>query len=76
MTGSERTNQNFDVIFDDPPYKFSEEQFQQIIDAVFKNELLNTDGMLIIEHSKKTDLSQNSTYTKAKKYGGNMFSFF
>ena len=72
----EKTNQKFDVIFADPPYSFSNEQFQKIIDLIFDNKLLNENGILIIEHSKQTDLSQNSTFTKAKKYGGNMFSFF
>lgn len=66
----------YDVIFADPPYDFSNEQFQKIIDLVFGNKLLNEGGLLIIEHAKQTDLSTNSTYTKSKKYGGNMFSFF
>ena len=43
---------------------------------VFKNELLNSDGVLIIEHSKHTELSDNNHFTYSKKYGGNMFSFF
>ena len=72
----ERTNQKFDVIFADPPYDFSIEKFERIINLVFENNLLNENGMLIIEHSKQTDLSQNPTFTQAKKYGGNMFSFF
>jgi len=72
----EKTNQKFDVIFADPPYNFTNERFQNIIDLIFENKLLNKDGVLIIEHSKQTDLSQNSSFIKSKKYGGNMFSFF
>ncbi len=72
----EKTNQKFDVIFADPPYDFSDEKFQKLIDLIFENNLLNEDGMLIIEHSKQTDLSQDSFFQKSKKYGGNMFSFF
>ncbi|MCK5637245.1 MAG: 16S rRNA (guanine(966)-N(2))-methyltransferase RsmD [Flavobacteriaceae bacterium] len=72
----ERVNQKFDVIFADPPYDFTDEKFQKIINLVFTKKLLNEGGLLIIEHSKQTDLSQNTTFTKAKKYGGNMFSFF
>ena len=72
----EKTSKKFDVIFADPPYDFSEEQFQKIIDLVFERNLLLEDGMLIIEHSKQTDLSKNTTFQKAKKYGSNMFSFF
>ena len=72
----ERTNKKFDVIFADPPYDFPIEQFQKIITLVFEKQLLEEDGMLIIEHSKQTKLSENSTFIKSKKYGGNMFSFF
>ncbi len=72
----EKSHQKFDVIFADPPYNFSLEQFQKIVDLIFDLDLLNDDGMLIIEHSKQTDLSQNSTFRRSKKYGGNMFSFF
>lgn len=72
----DKTSKKFDVIFADPPYAFSEEQFQKIINLVFDKQLLVENGMLIIEHSKQTNLSENATFTKAKKYGGNMFSFF
>ena len=72
----EKANQKFDIIFADPPYEFSVEQFQKIIDLVFEKDLLNENGMLIIEHAKQTDLSQNSTFQNSRKYGGNMFSFF
>jgi len=72
----EKTNQKFDVIFADPPYEFTDDQFQKIIDLVFEKNLLNEDGMLIVEHSKKTDLSDNSRFQRSKKYGGNMISFF
>lgn len=79
----EKSKTKYDVIFADPPYDFSDEQFQKIIDLVFDKQpatpaggLLNEDGLLIIEHSKQTNLSNNQTFTKSKKYGGNMFSFF
>lgn len=72
----ERTNQKFDVIFADPPYDFTDDKFQRILELVFVKELLNKDGMLIIEHSNNTDLSQNPNFIQVKKYGSNMFSFF
>ena len=64
------------VIFADPPYDFEKEQFEKIVELVFKREFLLEGGMLIIEHSKHTDLSDNSHFSYSKKYGGNMFSFF
>jgi len=72
----EKTIQKYDVIFADPPYDFETEKFQSIIDLVLDNNLLSEEGILIIEHSKKTDLSKNDSYNRSKSYGGNMFSFF
>lgn len=72
----EKSNAKFDVIFADPPYDFELEKFEKIIDLVFENELLNEDGVLIIEHSKHTNLENHPKLSYQKKYGGNMFSFF
>jgi len=72
----EKTKQKSDVIFADPPYAFTLEQFSKIHELVFQNELLEESGVLIIEHSKHTDLSQLLNFEYSKNYGGNMFSFF
>ncbi|CAM1365197.1 16S rRNA (Guanine(966)-N(2))-methyltransferase RsmD [Tenacibaculum sediminilitoris] len=72
----EKTPVKTDVIFADPPYDFEENQFLKIADLVFDKELLNEDGLLIIEHSKHTDLSKHPFYSYEKRYGGNVFSFF
>lgn len=72
----EKTNQKFDVIFADPPYDFEVEKFEKIVSTVFEKNLLNEDGILVLEHSKHTDLTENKHLSYQKKYGGNMFSFF
>ncbi|WP_303317535.1 16S rRNA (guanine(966)-N(2))-methyltransferase RsmD [Flavivirga abyssicola] len=72
----EKSNLQTDVVFADPPYNFSEEQFSKIPELVFQNNMLLEDGILIIEHSKHTDLSNLNHYSYSKSYGGNMFSFF
>jgi len=72
----EKTTQQATIIFADPPYEFSLENFSKIPELVFKNNLLEEDGVLIVEHSKHTDLSQLENYSYSKSYGGNMFSFF
>ncbi|MDB2385300.1 RsmD family RNA methyltransferase [Polaribacter sp.] len=72
----EKTSFKADVIFADPPYDFSEEQFLKIPNLVFDNNILNEDGFLIIEHSKHTDISTHKNYSYSKRYGGNVFSFF
>jgi len=38
--------------------------------------MLNEEGVLIIEHSKHTDLSNHKNHSYDKRYGGNVFSFF
>lgn len=72
----EKTSLTNDVIFADPPYDFSEEQFLKIATIIFDRQLLNDDGYLIIEHSKHTDISKHNNYSHSKRYGGNVFSFF
>ena len=72
----EKTPLKTDVIFADPPYDFEEAQFLKIADIIFERNLLNEDGILIIEHSKHTDLTKHPNYSYDKRYGGNVFSFF
>ncbi len=72
----EKSKQKHTLIFADPPYDFEIEIFSKIPELVFKNELLEEEGLLIVEHSKHTDLSQLEHYSHSKSYGGNVFSFF
>ncbi|SHH51335.1 RsmD family RNA methyltransferase [Winogradskyella jejuensis] len=72
----ENSKQKHTLIFADPPYDFDVDAFSKIPELVFKNELLEDEGLLIIEHSKHTDLSHLQNYSHSKSYGGNMFSFF
>ncbi|WP_323788828.1 16S rRNA (guanine(966)-N(2))-methyltransferase RsmD [Psychroserpens sp.] len=72
----ERSKEKFTVIFADPPYDFPVEEFSKIPELVFQNQLLSDDGLLIVEHSKHTDLSHLENYSHSKSYGGNCFSFF
>ncbi|GGZ50590.1 16S rRNA (guanine(966)-N(2))-methyltransferase RsmD [Mesonia mobilis] len=65
-----------DLIFADPPYDFSTEDFQKIPQLVFKNNLLEEEGLLIVEHSKHTDLSETVNFSESRKYGNSVFSFF
>lgn len=72
----EKSPQKFNIIFADPPYDFPSEDFSKIADLVFQQKLLFEGGLLIIEHSKHTDLSHLEYYSYSKSYGGNCFSFF
>lgn len=72
----ERSIEQFDIIFADPPYNFTLDQFSRIPELVFEHKLLRDEGLLILEHSKHTDLSHIDQYEESKSYGGNKFSFF
>jgi 16S rRNA (guanine(966)-N(2))-methyltransferase RsmD len=72
----ETSKQKHTIIFADPPYNFELDAFSKIPELVFQNQLLEQDGLLIVEHSKHTDLSEIENYSHSKSYGGNMFSFF
>ena len=72
----EKTSMKADVIFADPPYDFEADKFLEIANTIFKKNMLNEEGVLIIEHSKHTDLSNHKNHSYDKRYGGNVFSFF
>ncbi|NND88606.1 MAG: methyltransferase [Flavobacteriaceae bacterium] len=67
---------SYDVIFADPPYSIDSDTIDEMVKNIFKNNLLNDEGMLIIEHSKYVDLSALDYFENARKYGGSVFSFF
>ncbi|HLW40974.1 MAG TPA: 16S rRNA (guanine(966)-N(2))-methyltransferase RsmD [Flavobacterium sp.] len=72
----ERNKSEYDLIFADPPYNFSQEQFEKIITLIFKNELISKDGMVIIEHSPHTKMEHLEHFSNNRKYGSSIFSFF
>ena len=72
----EKTPLKADIIFADPPYNFEVDDFLKIAQIIFDRNILNEDGLLVIEHSKHTNLSTHPNFSYLKKYGGNVFSFF
>lgn len=70
----EKTTQKFDLIFADPPYEYN--HHGRIVELVFERELLEEDGLLIIEHGKQTDLSALANFDFSRKFGNVHFSFF
>ena len=72
----EHVNNDFTIIFADPPYNFLVDDFNNIVQAVKNNGLLSENVLLIIEHSKHTDLSGLDNFDNARQYGGSVFSFF
>jgi len=76
FTFLERNTETFDIIFADPFYDMDVENFAKIPEIVFKKNLLLPDGVLIIEHSKNTNLGDLPYFKDSRKYGGSVFSFF
>ncbi len=72
----ENAKQQVDIVFADPPYDFADEEFAKIPQLVFQNNMLLDEGMLILEHSKHTNLSHLPYFSYQKHYGGCVFSFF
>lgn len=67
---------SYDIIFADPPYHMEQKLFEEIVALIFERELLQEDGMMIIEHSKHTKLDHMMNFSFRKNYGGSVFSFF
>ncbi|NNT73035.1 16S rRNA (guanine(966)-N(2))-methyltransferase RsmD [Flavobacterium sp. IMCC34852] len=72
----EKHKGNYDIIFADPPYGMSQKEFETIIELIFERELLDEEGMLVVEHSKYTKLDHMANYSFQKNYGGSVFTFF
>lgn len=72
----EKSKGSYDIIFADPPYGLEQKDFEKVIQLVFENELLEEDGMMVIEHSKHTKLSHMDNFSFDRNYGGSVFSFF
>lgn len=71
-----KNKKQYDIIFADPFYDMDETDFAKIPDLVFTNNMLFEDGILIVEHSKRTSLSALPHFQEQRKYGGSVFSFF
>ncbi|OIO99677.1 MAG: 16S rRNA (guanine(966)-N(2))-methyltransferase RsmD [Bacteroidetes bacterium CG2_30_33_31] len=63
-----------DLIFADPPYSL--ENIEEIPDYIFRNELLNEEGILIVEHSANTNFAHHHYFMESRRYSKVHFSFF
>ena len=66
----------FDLIFVDPPYDYN--VYEKILDKVSNLNLLNENGLIILEHSnlKFKDTYNNLTLYKEKKYGNKSVNIY
>jgi 16S rRNA (guanine966-N2)-methyltransferase len=69
--------EKFGIVFADPPYLCG--FAQKVIDSVVRYDLLERDGILVLEHHKKESFKYPEgklLYVKVKKFGDTMVSFF
>lgn len=69
-----KNEKQFDLIFADPPYELKIQE--DIVKLVFERNMLKEDGLLIVEHGKRMDLSHLPHFELRKTYGNVIFSFF
>ncbi|MEN1785790.1 MAG: RsmD family RNA methyltransferase [Bacteroidota bacterium] len=72
----ERNSIAYDIIFADPPYDIATERLEAMVQLIFSRELLNKNGLLIVEHPPQQDLSNDKHFKQQRKYGSSVFSFF
>lgn len=70
----ESTKMKFDYIFADPPYTLP--TIDTIPDLVFEHQLLEPDGLLVLEHSAHHEFLEHPQLTDVRNYGKTLFSFF
>tara|TARA_B100000902_G_C27252867_1_gene886239 strand:+ start:561 stop:1103 length:543 start_codon:yes stop_codon:yes gene_type:complete len=70
-----KEKKSYDIIFLDPPFNYTQNQYEEIIQNIFKNKLLNDNTMIVIEHGKFINFESIPIYLKTKKYGRVHFSF-
>ena len=67
-------NISFDVVFLDPPYKFNE--LDKIVDFIHDNNMLNKDGIIVLESSSIYFKFDYYSLIKEKKYGDKYISIY
>lgn len=66
--------QKFDLIFADPPYNL--DKIADVPATIFDNELLNEEGLAIVEHPASVDYSHLPYFSEHRQYGSVNFSIF
>lgn len=70
----EKCKTGFDIVFMDPP--FDMKGIDELPNLILNSAILNNKGLLILEHPRHYDFSQNKHFTNRRTYGKVNFSFF
>jgi len=66
--------QSFDIIFADPP--FDHKGLAELPDLIFSTDILNKQGIFILEHPGNYSFTAHPHFQHHRKYGGVNFTFF
>ncbi|MGL5938132.1 MAG: RsmD family RNA methyltransferase [Phocaeicola sp.] len=70
----EKCYEKFDFIFADPPYALKE--LDTLPTRIFEKNILKEDGILVLEHGKEYDFSNDPHFIEHRAYGSVNFTFF
>lgn len=70
----EQTSCTYDFIFADPPYALKD--LEKVPELILSRNLLNPDGVFIMEHPKEYDFSELPGFSQKRVYGSVNFSIF
>jgi len=72
-----KKSKTFDLVFFDPPFKFSVKEFMAVAKAVLENKLVKPGGLMVLEYKNQElanaladELSSELEIINFKKYGG------
>lgn len=74
LSKAKSSNESFDFIFADPPYKL--EELKDIPGLVFDAGLLAKGGIFVLEHPKEYDFGEHPFFMDHRVYGSVNFTFF
>ena len=69
-----KSTQAFDFIFADPP--FDHPGLAELPDLIFSTDILNKQGVFILEHPGSYSFTAHPRFLQHRKYGGVNFTFF
>ncbi|XZF13849.1 RsmD family RNA methyltransferase [Chitinophagaceae bacterium MMS25-I14] len=66
--------EQYDFIFADPPYALP--AMDEVPHLIFEKNLLQPEGIFVLEHTSKNNYTQHPNFFRTKNYGTSIFSFF
>ena len=69
-----RAYKKFDIIFADPPYALQD--LPKLPDIVFGSDVLNEEGIFVLEHPKEVSFEEHPNFWQHRAYGKVNFTFF